>query len=122
MRKASLVILFCWVLSVPIYGADISGEWVFSVELDIGSGNPVFTFQQEGEKLTGTYSGVAGKVDLTGSVKGDHAEWKFTAEFQGMAFDVVYEGTIESDSAMKGTCDYGGEARGSWTARRKEGN
>ena len=89
MRKASLAVLLCWALSVPVSGADISGKWAFSVELDMGGGNPVFTFQQEGEKLTGTYSGAAGKADLTGSVKGDQVEWKFTAQYQGMTFDVV---------------------------------
>ncbi len=120
MRRASLAILLCGALSVPVLGADISGKWAFSVELDMGGGDPVFTFQQEGEKLTGTYSGAAGKADLTGSVKGDQVEWKFTAQYQGMTFDVVYDGTIESDSAMKGTCDYGGQASGTWTAKRTE--
>ncbi len=120
MRKASLAVVLCWALSVPVFGADISGKWAFSVELDMGGGNPVFTFQQEGEKLTGTYSGTAGKADLTGSVKGNQVEWKFTAQYQGMDFDVVYQGTIEAENAMKGTCDYGGQVAGTWSAKRTE--
>ena len=116
--KASLAVLSFWVLSVSAWGADISGEWEFTVELDMGSGNPIFTFQQEGEKLRGTYSGAAGKSVLTGSVKDDQVKWKFTAQYQGMDFDVVYEGTIESDNAMNGTCDYGGQVSGTWTAKR----
>jgi hypothetical protein len=107
-------------LSVSASGADISGEWAFTVELDMGTGNPIFTFQQEGEKLKGTYSGAAGKSDLKGSVKGDQVEWKFIAQYEGVGYDVVYEGTIESDDAMKGTCVYGGQVNGTWTAKRTE--
>src|SRR5262249_29758925 len=37
-------------------GADISGTWKFSVDLEDGShGDPTFVFKQEGDKLTGTY-------------------------------------------------------------------
>lgn len=120
MRKATSVALLCCVLSVPLFGADISGKWAFTVELDMGTGNPVFTFKQDGEKLTGTYSGAAGESDLTGSVKGEQVEWKFIARYEGVDYDVVYEGTIESGDAMKGTCLYGGQLSGTWTAKRTE--
>jgi hypothetical protein len=120
MRKASLVVLVTWVLSISASGADISGKWAFTVELDMGTGSPVFTFQQEGDRLTGTYSGAAGKADLTGSVKGNQVEWKFIARYEGVDYDVVYEGTIEPDNAMKGTCLYGGQLSGTWTAKRTE--
>ena len=35
-----------------------------------GKGSPSFEFKQEGEKLTGTYSGKFGKAALTGTVSG----------------------------------------------------
>lgn len=119
-RRISFTILLCCALTVPVFGVDISGKWAFTVELDMGSGNPVFTFQQQGDRLTGTYSGGAGKADLTGSVKGEQVEWKFIARYEGVDYDVVYKGTIESGDAMKGTCLYGGQLSGTWTAKRTE--
>ena len=40
------------------------------------------TFKQDGEKLTGHYSGQLGEADLTGTVKGQDIEFKFAAEIQ----------------------------------------
>ena len=50
-------------------GANISGVWNAAVETAQGTGNPVFTFKQEGEKLTGTYKGTFGEAPLTGTIK-----------------------------------------------------
>jgi hypothetical protein len=55
---------------MPLLAHDISGNWEFSVDTAAGSGSPSFVFRQDGEKLTGTYSGLLGKADLTGTVKG----------------------------------------------------
>src|SRR5262249_3632691 len=45
---------------------DVSGAWSVTVETEAGSGNPSFTFKQEGEKLSGKYKGAFGEADLTG--------------------------------------------------------
>lgn len=98
--------------------ADVSGKWTFAVTLDIGSGSPEFTFKQDGETLTGAYSGAAGEANLTGTVKGDAIEFTFTANLGGDDIAVVYKGRINADGTMSGTADYGGAASGKWTARR----
>jgi hypothetical protein len=36
---------------------DLTGAWSVTVETEAGSGNPSFTFKQEGEKLTGNTKG-----------------------------------------------------------------
>ena len=53
----------------------MTGKWVFKVETAAGSGTPTMTFKQEGEKLTGHYSGQLGEADLTGTVKGEAIEF-----------------------------------------------
>ena len=61
--------------------ADITGKWKFSVDLDNGShGDPTFTLQQKGTAITGTYSGPMGEQTVTGVIKGDEAEFGFTAD------------------------------------------
>lgn len=99
---------------------DISGAWNFSVETDAGSGNPNFVFKQEGEKLTGHYSGLFGKADVTGAVKGDQVEFQFKASYGGQDFVVKYSGSIQSPSNMKGAVYFGDLGSGTWTAKKKE--
>ncbi len=93
---------------------DVTGSWAFSVETSAGSGSPSFTFKQEGEKLSGKYSGQLGEADLKGTVKGDKIEFSFEAG-GGV---VVYTGTIEKDT-MKGKVSLGDQATGTWTGKRK---
>ena len=63
--------------AATLLAADITGAWEFNVETDMGSGNPSFTFKQDGTKLTGDYSGQLGSAPLTGTVEGDKVEFTF---------------------------------------------
>src|SRR6266704_909742 len=64
---------------------DVTGNWIFTVETSAGSGTPKFTFKQDGEKLTGHYSGQLGEAELTGSVKSNAITFKFMGDVQGTA-------------------------------------
>jgi hypothetical protein len=97
---------------------DISGTWVFQVTTDAGSGDPQFVLKQEGSKLTGKYSGALGDADVVGSVAGNKVTIEFTVSMGGDA-RIIYTGTIESATRMKGTVDLAGQASGTWTAEKK---
>jgi len=99
--------------------ADISGAWDFAVETSAGSGNPSFVFKQDGEKLTGTYSGLLGKAELTGTVKGDQVDFKFKVSNENASGIVHYKGTIESATKMKGEVELAELGKGTWTATKK---
>src|SRR5207248_11596733 len=81
---------------------DVSGKWLFNVETSAGSGTPTITLKQDGEKLTGHYSGQLGEADLTGTVKGQDVSFKFTVDVQGNNLDCTYSGSAEAKDAMKG--------------------
>jgi hypothetical protein len=98
---------------------DVTGKWAFTVETGAGSGNPVMTFKQEGEKLTGHYSGQLGEADLTGTVKGQDIEFKFAVDAQGMTLNAVYTGTVDTKDSMKGKVDLVGLGEGTFTAKRQ---
>jgi hypothetical protein len=99
---------------------DISGEWVFDVSTDQGSGSPTFTLKQDGEKLTGTYKGLFGEAALNGSVTGKALKFSFTANAQGNELVITYDGEIESNDSLKGTVDFGGMGTGTFTGKRKK--
>ena len=92
---------------------DISGKWDFAVETSGGAGSPKFEFKQDGEKLTGSYEGQLGSAKLTGTVKGDAVEFKFSVEMG----EVVYSGTIQEDGTLKGKIKLG-DFDGTFTGKR----
>ena len=96
---------------------DVTGTWSFAVETPQGSGNPTFTFKQEGEKLTGQYKGAFGEAALTGTVKGNAIEFSFKVTGQ-MEATITYKGTMEKSSG-KGTMTIPEVGSGTWTAKRQ---
>ena len=124
--QITLAVAFAAVCTTPAAWAaqnkdkvDVSGKWAFSVETSGGSGTPTFVFKQEGEKLTGHYSGQLGEADLTGTVKGDAISFTFTAEVQGNKIDAAYTGTVETKDSMKGTVKLVGLGEGTFTGKRQ---
>jgi hypothetical protein len=99
--------------------ADVTGKWRFQVETDAGSGSPTFVLKQDGEKLSGAYSGQLGEAPVTGTVKGDDVEISFEASPTGEKIVVKYSGKLDGDKKMKGSVDLGGLAKGTFTAEKE---
>jgi hypothetical protein len=97
---------------------DVTGKWAFSVETSAGAGAPTFTFKQDGEKLTGHYTGTFGEADLTGTVKGADISFAFTVDAQGTALKETYTGTVDKDT-MKGKLVIEGVGEGTFTGKRQ---
>ena len=96
---------------------DVTGAWSVTVETEAGSGNPSFTFKQEGEKLTGRYKGLLGEFDLTGTVKGDKIEFsiKVTGQVEGV---VTYAGDTDGKT-MKGKVSLAGLGEGTFSGKKQ---
>lgn len=121
MRIAMMLVLFA-VLAVafPAAGADISGTWAFTVESPAGTGNPVVTFTQDGEKLTGTYKGRFGESALRGTLKGDKINFSIEATIEGAKYTFEYTGTVSGGTSMKGTVRFSDLGEGTWSASKKQ--
>lgn len=96
------------------YAADLTGAWACAVETSAGSGSPSFALKQSGTEITGRYSGQLGDADVKGKVDGP----KFTFSFPAGDSAVVYEGTLGAEG-LKGTVDLAGQAKGTFTCKRK---
>jgi hypothetical protein len=120
MRIFWLGLTLAMVLLVPSQAADISGKWLFSVDLeDGGHGDPTFVLKQQSGKLTGTYSGPLGEKEVAGTVTGNAAAFGFSSERDGETVKVTYTAKIESPTKMSGTMKIegpGGGGSGKWTA------
>jgi hypothetical protein len=118
LRLAALCVVLTAPLSAaPPAPANIAGQWQFTVELAVGTGRPLVTFKQEGEKITGTYEGRYGKSALEGTVKENHVEFTVTVVAEGTTVSGVFAGDFETDR-MSGTVDYEGAGDGTWSAVR----
>ena len=118
MKKVFATLATVVFFSAVLFAADLTGAWTAKVDLGGGQGGtPGFVLKQEGEKLSGTYSGALGDAPLHGTIKGNDVVWDF--EVQGA--QVHYAGKLDSTgSKIEGTCDYGGQASGTFVATRKE--
>ncbi len=107
------------ITACTIWAADVSGRWNLSVESEAGSGNPTFVFKQEGDKLTGTYSGQLGDAKVTGTVNGETVEFWFEASPSGDKITVKYTGKLQGTNKIKGDIDFGGLGKGTFTGEKK---
>jgi hypothetical protein len=98
---------------------DVSGKWAFNVETAAGAGTPTMTFKQDGEKLTGHYSGQLGESDLTGTVKGAAISFTFNIDAQGTMIKATYSGAVENKDSIKGKVVLEGLGDGTFTAKRQ---
>ena len=119
MKQLACVMALCvfsiaLVVSAP---ANIAGAWQFRVELEMGTGRPVVTFKQDGEKITGTYEGRYGRSNLEGTVKDNRVEFTVTMVAEGTTVTGAFSGVFESDK-MSGSVEYEGAGDGTWTAVR----
>ena len=97
---------------------DVTGTWTFQVESSAGSGTPTMTFKQDGDKLSGHYSGQLGEAPLAGTVKGTAIEFAIDISLEGNTRHIVYAGAVEKDG-LKGTVKLGELGEGTFTAKKK---
>jgi hypothetical protein len=87
---------------------NVSGTWNVTVETDAGSGTPTFVLKQEGEKISGTYSGQLGEAPIKGTIKGNIIHLEFSIEgnlvtYDGKATATEMEGTLNLADIATGT-------------------
>jgi len=103
---------------------NLTGTWAVQY---MGSERPIkmtFVFKQEGEKLSGTFSGVGPNppCQVTGAVKGNKVVFGWEMEGnRGTTQTVAFKGTIESATRITGTVGPPFCRDCNWTATKKKG-
>ncbi len=96
----------------------LNGSWNVTVTLGDGQGGSATLAleEQEGGKLTGTYTGALGEEEVEGTVDGAEV----VVSFDSQAGKVTYKGTF-ADGKITGTCTYGQLGEGTFEAVKKDG-
>lgn len=99
--------------------ADATGKWSMTMNSPRGPYTRPLVLKKDGEKLTGTLSGVQGEeLAIAGMQKDTAVSLSFTVETSDGTIPVTMTGTQDGD-AMKGTVDFGGRGSGDWSATRE---
>lgn len=119
LRRMLLVAAAAVLLTTSAVAADanVAGEWDLTVESQMGTSNPHFSLQQDGNKISGTYKGMLGETPVSGTVSGNEIAINFQVNAQGMDLAVSYNGTVDG-ATMKGTVKLGDLGEGQFTGKK----
>ena len=106
---------------VQAAGADVSGKWTAQVPGRNGqTREQTFTFKADGEKLTGSVSGMQGaQMDISdGKISGNDISFNVTANFNGNEMKMQYKGTVSGDEIKFTRTRDGSDQKQEFTAKR----
>jgi hypothetical protein len=125
-RVAALLLAFLAVLAAGVGDAaaqsprDLSGRWAFTVTTENGTGTSRVVLEQEGARVTGTYSSDRmGTRRLEGTVQGDTLSFRL-APGENSGVILVFTGTLQADGSLVGSADFGGMGSATFQARRED--
>lgn len=101
--------------------AQVAGAWALATEVHGNTSAPSCTFKQEGTALTGTCTSPEGADQpATGEVTEKKVKFKYDIVWDGSPLTLHFNGTLESETEMKGAIDVQpmGVA-GGFTAKKK---
>jgi D-glucosaminate-6-phosphate ammonia-lyase len=114
-----LVALFVALAPPAAHATDVSGTWLMAVKFGEINGTPTFVLTQRDDKVTGTFKGLLGEADVSGTVTGNAITLAFKTQSQGQDLQVVYTGTVDGDS-MSGKVEFVGAGDGTFTGKRRQ--
>ena len=100
--KSRIVFLsacFVLVALATAWAADVTGKWTAQVPGRGGqTRETTFNLKAEGDKLTGTVSGMQGDNPISdGKISGDEVSFKVKVSFNGNDFTMAYKGKVAGD-------------------------
>jgi hypothetical protein len=103
IARAAVSVLSCLAFALPLWAqvtANVVGRWEMTNETPRGTMTSTFTFEQDGNTLSGTSEGQrGGEVQIsTGSVDGDVITFTIVRGMGGRTMEMTYTGTVDGDT------------------------
>ncbi len=109
------LILSMLLLTLCVFGADVTGKWKATMQGPNGDMELTFNFKQAGTEVTGTVEGPMGEMPISeGKIEGDNIAFTVATD----QFKVVHKGTVSGDE-MKLKVDMG-DQQFEMTAKRSK--
>ena len=107
--------------SKPETPASVAGKWAMTLEMSMGTGTPTLELKQDGEKITGTYTGRYGTFALEGAIKGRAIEFAVTMSAEDQTVTMRFAGEVAADGqTMKGTAALADLGEATWSAKKEK--
>jgi hypothetical protein len=131
---ASVVLLVAWLAAFGAAGQaqvkdqkprapiDVTGKWTMTLEMSMGTATPALDLKQDGETVSGTYTGRYGTYELHGTLKDRTIRFSFVMGSADQSVTMSFSGEVAADGqTMKGTADLGDMGEAAWSAKRDRG-
>jgi hypothetical protein len=89
----------------PFAQTDVSGTWTLMINGPQGPVDAECTFTQDGDKVTGTMSSMAGEANVAGTISGSALSLAFNVVTPNGPIDVKITAEV-SGAEMKGVLDF----------------
>ena len=98
--------------------ADITGTWELTIHYQPDDSDYLasFVLKQEGEKITGTYQGMYGPAEVTGTIKSNVVALSVTVKGSTAHFS----GKVDSATKMSGTVTGTSDKPRKWSAEKRK--
>lgn len=110
-------------LAVRAASADITGTWQVTIHHPPPDGDYAASYilRQDGEKIAGTYQGLHGPADVTGTIKGNDLTLSVTVQSL-TTVTANFTGKVVSATSMSGTVTgtHSSERPVRWSAEKKK--
>ncbi len=99
MRKSVInwgVLALMCLFAVAAFAADVNGKWTYEMTTPNGDKREgTLNLKAEGEKLTGTVSGMRGETPISdGKISGDDISFAVVRSRDGQEFKMLYKGKV----------------------------
>jgi hypothetical protein len=105
-----MTMTFLMLLLLPVFAshgpASVAGSWTLSTNVQGNTGSPTCTFKEDAGKITGTCSAPNNtQSEVSGEVTDTKVTFRYNIEWEGNPLTLVFTGTLDSDTTMKGTME-----------------
>jgi len=119
LAMAAMSLIATAVLAAQASG--FAGTWTASFDSQVGVQTYTYTFQVEGNKLTGRAKSANGDYEIAnGKVEGDKISFVENMDYQGMALAIAYEGRLTAPDQIQFKRDVGGMGGEEFVAKREK--
>jgi hypothetical protein len=99
----------------------VAGKWNMTLEMSTGTGTPILQLKQDGDKITGSYSGRYGTFPLEGSLKERAIVFSVAMTVEGTSVTISFVGEVAADGqTMKGSASLAEMGDLTWTAKKEK--
>ena len=105
----------------PKAPVNIAGKWIMTLEMSMGTATPSLELKQDGEKITGSYTGRYGTFALQGTLKERTLVFSFQMVAEGETVTMTFTGEVAADAqSMKGNAAIADMGEAAWTAKKEK--